>query len=542
MPPSNQRKEWPDIDVNSDEWQMTSEPPIAFQSENGKSFIDYRTKIKTGTTYKIEYYVGTTVSGLDDVLDIGVSSLSLAKLWSTGLWGLVYNDATKVYSAVKLFRADLATSQDSLESSVPYMFCNKWDGKYTPPYNITTGFRFLFITNKRSPYKYKTSAQMQDWIKERRKDTTPGFDLTQTGIDRFGSGPSITTSTSTNHFYDLKVNDYLTLRMPFSSHPFFNANWPQRFASAVIDALKEKGISSDDIRQFGQEYIQAAIRAINGSPGSGSTNIAGGSSGSSRGIIPPSNIPETPVNLPPIEFSTRLPSGGRLVNIEAMSKRDPSTIKPQIRQAFINNVGETEEESFYFDYIPATVSYTLGGSTWNEIPRTLDSPLMEWTSQTLTRVQMSFLIAGDRLEQAFGGTRSVPDGLEIDVEERIRQIRRIASRPSPVFIYGLDDIFNIHLHFAQSSGEPCAWAVADLAITAKRRTGGCPSLISVAQVNISFIQMPIENAYTMRLPKLELQPTTPTAGSSTGSRTPIRPDLWTEYLAKPLPNSLLIQT
>lgn len=531
MPPSNTRQEWPNtIDVvNSALWQLIPEPPVSFQSEGGKSYIPFNG-------------LRITSDVLKDYSSSG--SVNLARLWSTGLWGLVYNTDSKVYSAVKLFKVDLVGSQNAIEAkNLPYMFYNKAFGGYSRPFKPVANFEFHFLTTKRSPYKIKTSAQLSEWVKERKQDKTPGMvDGVRTGLDQHRPGSaSITTSTSITdtRTYEIKVNDFLTLRMPITSHPMSGGSWPYVFLGAVNEQLREKGFSEADIELI----ITQALRVVGvGVPGT-SSSIGGGSTGSSRGLSQPSNTPETPRDFPIVQTITRLPSGASLVDDQSMKRMPQSSIRPQIRQAYINNIGEREEEAFYFDYVPTTISYTLGGTTWNEIPRTLDAPLIEFMGHTLTRVQMSFLIAGERVEAGPTGNTNVPDGLDIDVEDRITQLRRIASRPSPVMIYGLDDIFNIQLQQAQATGVSCNWAIVDLSMVAKRRTGGVRSLISVAQVNLSLMEMPIsEERVTMMRPLRLQQVPTPKPGGASGAGTPIRPDLWSAYLTKPVQNTLLVQT
>jgi len=537
MPPtSNTKREWPNYQIYSlnrnGTFKLTGEPPVSFSARDGKSYVDMLRLTTHGN-------VGTTARGSGVQYEV-----SIARLWSTGLWGLVKNKDTEIYSAVKLFKVDLVNSQDSLESRVPYMFWNQFTPK---PYGSTEGgYRWLFLTQDRSPYLYKTSTQLREWI-ESQKELDPGF-IPGPEQPNYGSPtpapPPVGTDLGVKYF-DVRVNDYLTLQLPVSSHPWANANWHTNFDEVVRAALDKRGFTPATIAnaEFGiTAAVMKKLEALS-LPGSNSTGIGGGRTGSSGRVSAPSSTPTTPIDYSNSEQTVviRLPSGSQLVDIDAMSKLNQSTIKPHLRQAYTDASGERVEESFYFDYVPSTISYTLGGSSWNEIPRTLGEPLIEWQSYGLSRVQMTFLIAGQRSVNNGQGNSFVPDGLNIDIEDRIQLLRRIATRPSPIVVYGLDDIFNIQLQQSQTTGAPCAWAISDLGITAKRRTEGPPSLISVAQVNISLIELPVERSVAYKLNPLPLQTTTPAPGSTAG-RTPIRPDLWTEYLSKPIESVLLIQT
>lgn len=540
MPPT--RPNWPtDIKIyGSSAFSMTSEPPVSFSSQNGKSYVDLSWESSRGNR------VGQTVKA--DLLKsyVGQDSVSIVRLWSTGLWGLIYNKETEIYSAVKLFRVDLATSQDSLESRVPYMFWNNFNPK---PYPNQGNLEWHFMSASRSPYVYKTSTEVREWI-EAQKLLQDGFrgSTEKDELKQWWDAPAATplppSSDLTTQYFDLKVNDYLTLQIPVSSHPWANANWSSNFRNVLSEALRKKGFNTASINEILSDFYDDAVRAITGT--SVTTNpprINGGTTGSSGGVSAPTTLPVTSggINIDPPTVVVRLPSGSQRVDVEEMYKLNQTTIKPHLRQAYSNSDGERVEDAFYFDYVPSTISYTLGGSSWNEIPRTYGDPLIEWQSYGLTRVQFTFLIAGQRLVNGGQSNSYVPDGLDVDIEDRIQLLRRMATRTSPVVVYGLDDIFNIQLQRAQFTGEPCSWAISDLAITAKRRTEGPPTLISVAQVNMSLIELPIEYSVAFKLKPLTLQVTTPSP-SATSARNPIRPDLWTEYLSKPLENVLLIQT
>lgn len=541
MPPTNTRIEWPkDLYVTGSYFHLTGEPPVAFKARDGRSYIDLTTKSRSGNTVADDI----TASVLKDY--IGREKVSVARLWSTGLYGLIKNPKTNIWSVVKLFKVDLATSQDSLESRVPYVFYNK----FTPrPYNQEGDWEFHFLTSKRSNYSYKTATQLNEWIQQQREaEERNGSGLSGSIKNQYPVANLTSTRSETNTLgdltFELKLSDYLTISLPWTASPLLNTNWQVSFNLSLDAALKAKGIPEAEIREFHREFYNRARAALfssgSGSSGSGS-GIGGGSTRSSGGASPPSTEPISPNQQEPtLDVVLRLPSGGTVVNTEEIAKLDQSIIKPQIRQAYTDSNGDYAEDIFIFDYIPGTVSYTIGGSVWNEIPRTYDTPVIEWTSSGLTRVQMTFLLAGKRLENITGTQRIVPDGINIDVENKIFLLRKMASRTAPVVLYGLDDIFNIQLQQAQATGVPCNWAITDLAITAKRRVESSPSLISVAQVNISFIEFPVERTSAFAMPKLKLQ-NIPTPGSGSSTLTPIRPDLWTKYLMKPIENALLIE-
>ena len=215
--------------------------------------------------------------------------------------------------------------------------------------------------------------------------------------------------------------------------------------------------------------------------------------------------------------------------------------KPYIFQRYTDGKGDLYERKFVFPYVPQTISYTPGGSEWNEVPRSTDSPLVEWNSWSLTKVQMSFIVAGKRNETNGKTNTEVPDGINEDVEDELQMLRAMATLPFPVTIFGLDDIFDLQLRQAAITGIPTEWAITDLSITAKRRTTFSPSLISVAQVSLSLTEYPIEKQNIYRLPKLKI-PGTPPPPPNPGGGNPSGPNLWTPILQPSVRDSIVLPT
>lgn len=180
--------------------------------------------------------------------------------------------------------------------------------------------------------------------------------------------------------------------------------------------------------------------------------------------------------------------------------------RPQLLQTFpkspgfgeiiADNTNMPQTEVFYFPYIPNNVSYSGLGSTWTEIPRTGDLPLVEWSNYNLLKVSFEFLLAQDRTEP--GGTR-VPDGITVSVEDDINTLRRMAQRPYPISIYGMDSLMRIVLRRAASTGRALEFVITDLQVNAMRRTQEAgDSLITAATVKMTLSEMPIEEVNIAR--------------------------------------------
>jgi hypothetical protein len=259
--------------------------------------------------------------------------------------------------------------------------------------------------------------------------------------------------------------------------------------------------------------------------------------GNNNGPKPPaSDSSNTPV-ISLVDYGEATVSVKTSNGYSSIPARTPET-RPYILQRFTDAAGVVSEKKFIFNHIPQTISYTPGGSEWNEIPRSTDSPLVEWNAWSLTKVQMSFIVSGMRLEP---GGQIVPDGINVDIEDELQMLRAMATLPLPVTIFGLDSIFDLQLRQAAVTAIPSEWAITDLSITAKRRTSFTPSLISVAQVSLSLVEYPIERQNLYRMPKLKI------VGSNTptipgGGTTPGNPNLWTPILQPSVRDSIVTPT
>jgi len=196
--------------------------------------------------------------------------------------------------------------------------------------------------------------------------------------------------------------------------------------------------------------------------------------------------------------------------------KPPSNVedsRPQLLQTFpkspgfgeiiADNVNMPQTEVFYFPYIPSNVSYSGLGSTWTEIPRTGDLPLVEWSNYNLLKVSFEFLLAQDRTEP--GGVR-VPDGISVSVEDDINTLRRMAQRPYPISVYGMDSLMRIVLRRAATTGRALEFVITDLQVSAMRRTQEAgDSLITAATVKITLSEIPIEEVNVARF-KLPVVP------------------------------------
>jgi hypothetical protein len=179
-----------------------------------------------------------------------------------------------------------------------------------------------------------------------------------------------------------------------------------------------------------------------------------------------------------------------------------------------------EPDRHFFRQIPNQVSYQGLGSRWVEIPRKGDFPIVEWSEWTLMKIQFDFLIAHEM------------DGLFADVSEEIDQLRRMAQRPLPVSIYGMDQLFSLQMKRAQETDKPMQFVIADFTVKSARRTileGD--KQITAAQCSMTLQEIPIEE---MTIVEMGMPPMTGAAVPSPKNDEEVGSDpLFSELLPAP---------
>jgi hypothetical protein len=167
---------------------------------------------------------------------------------------------------------------------------------------------------------------------------------------------------------------------------------------------------------------------------------------------------------------------------------------------------------FVFPYIPQNIRYADIGSEWQEIPRALNVPFVDWNRYKLMKVSMDFLVAAQFKPGGPSSSGEVSDGLMNSVIPELNILRQMATNKFPVYLEGFDDILQVQM--ARSRYEKprgMQFVINDLSITAARRTideqtglATNPSQISAAQVSLTLQEIPIETVTIVKLPPLDL--------------------------------------
>ena len=158
-----------------------------------------------------------------------------------------------------------------------------------------------------------------------------------------------------------------------------------------------------------------------------------------------------------------------------------------------------EDDVFYFDYAPNNISYQGLGAQWVEIPRAGDLPIVEFSSWSLMKVSMDFLIANTTTSSL--GYKH-PDGLVTGIYEKIEALRRMAQRPYPVSVFGMDQLLRLSMRRAEMIGKPLEFVISDINISSMRRTIETGNKeMTTAQIKMTLQEMPIEHIKSVRFGK-----------------------------------------
>lgn len=292
------------------------------------------------------------------------------------------------------------------------------------------------------------------------------------------------------------------------------------------------GNGSDGAGIYGADWWGATIGAdilVNGLVTTGTGGGSGrGSRGRDSGVPAPPELP-----IPAITITTRMPKG-------YVGRGSPRGAKPQMVQRYqfetTNADGDTvieyADDIHFFRYVPQGIKYSGLSGQWVEVPRAEDIPFVDWASWQLMKVSFSFIVADERTEP---GGAIVPDGLEISVDGQIEQLRRMAQRKVPVTLVNFDEMLTFQLrrgslrnNGTEAPQPNMEFVITDFSVTATRRTavpatGGSssPSLIAVAQCEITLTEIPVETVGIIALPPITtpgLPPSTKKPPGTNGQR------------------------
>jgi hypothetical protein len=190
---------------------------------------------------------------------------------------------------------------------------------------------------------------------------------------------------------------------------------------------------------------------------------------------------------------------------------------PHIQQTIttfdpVTNTRQKITRRHVFNIVPNSFEFSQLSSTWNEVERSANFPMVDWSKYNLTKCSFRFLVASKRTDvltvNSVAQNTIVNDGMDISVDAELENIRAIAGAPYPVTFYNLNRLISTSYRFPYlENTRGIQWVIADLSITASRLTPGGRG-IAAAEVSITLNEYPVIARNIVALPPL--LPTTDT--------------------------------
>jgi hypothetical protein len=175
------------------------------------------------------------------------------------------------------------------------------------------------------------------------------------------------------------------------------------------------------------------------------------------------------------------------------------------------------ERIHVFEMIPNSFEFTQLSSQWNEVARSGNYPLVDWSNYNLTKVSFRFLVVAKKLEtnefytvdpvtkikRLIKQTSSiVNDGLLVSIDDQLDNIRAMAGAPTPVTLYNLNSLLSTEYRYPYTNNtRNIQWVIGDASITATRLTADGKA-ISAAEVSITLTEYPVVAREIIPLPPL----------------------------------------
>jgi hypothetical protein len=308
-----------------------------------------------------------------------------------------------------------------------------------------------------------------------------------------------------NHMYLVPVNTAFAEETPGGNRELFFSS----ITAGKIVALRSTG-GPENISLA--ERLEAQLRLdrtnLNNGSGSNGSNTSSGVRGRSEGSESGSSTSSSSE----VTVVTKIRG-----NYGFISGAQPEGNEPQMVQYYsFSTSSQPEVARHFFKPKPNELSYDNLGSEWTEIERAGRVPLLDWKNFRLMKVSFSFLVLPDDTYRtgAFGETAD--DGITLTIDDKLEQLRNMASRPFPVTLFGFDGLISNPNPYSFSEGSGVQFIISDLRISSMIRT---PSgRINRATCEISLQELPIEYSQIITMPKLPLigrDPSNPTADPKT---------------------------
>lgn len=294
---------------------------------------------------------------------------------------------------------------------------------------------------------------------------------------------------------------YAQMRTDSNGRSGFGATLPKKTPASIQGAPQGPSINGPGV--FVPTSPSPKTPSVPGAPSSGKKSTPGGQA-SSPSLTP--NSPSLSTVVVRLEPDRNIFTGQGPYNtflekpyIQQTStvfekKYDEKNIEVPTKQRIVRR--------HVFDIIPNSFEFSQLSSTWNEIERGGNYPLVDWSKYNLTKCSFRFLVAGRRIDEIDSQKTTVNDGMDVSVDAEIENIRAIAGSPSPVIFYNFNKLLSTSYRFPYlENTRGIQWVIADLSITATRLTPNGRG-IAAAEVSITLNEYPEIARDIVRLPPL----------------------------------------
>lgn len=189
-----------------------------------------------------------------------------------------------------------------------------------------------------------------------------------------------------------------------------------------------------------------------------------------------------------------------------------NTNLPYMQQTItdFNSVTNTRERiirTHVFNIIPNSFEFSQLASVWNEVERSGNYAMVDWSKYNLTKCTFRFLIAGKRTDTVDANTATaksviVNDGLDVSIDEQIEILRAMGGAPYPVVLHNLNTLTQTSFRFPYvKNTRNLQWVIADMSVTATRMTPNGRKM-AAAEVSITLNEYPVIARNIIALPPL----------------------------------------
>ena len=196
-----------------------------------------------------------------------------------------------------------------------------------------------------------------------------------------------------------------------------------------------------------------------------------------------------------------------------------NTNLPYMQQTItdFNSVTNTRERiirTHVFNIIPNSFEFSQLASVWNEVERSGNYAMVDWSKYNLTKCTFRFLIAGKRTDIIDAGTATaksviVNDGLDVSIDDQIEILRAMGGAPYPVVLHNLNTLTKTSFRFPYvKNTRNLQWVIADMSVTATRMTPNGRKM-AAAEVSITLNEYPVIARNIIALPPLAPNNPTP---------------------------------